>query len=427
MKGNPSGRADFQAPRGTRDILPDQIPLWERLDREARSLFRLHGFREIRPPLFEETSLFARSIGEATDIVEKEMFTVEREGSSYTFRPEGTAGVVRAYLEAGLHKTRPFQKLFYIGPMFRYERPQKGRERQFHQIGIETLGSLDPFLDAEAVHVAASFFERLGLGNLEVRINSMGDLQDRDRFREILRRFLAPRISQYCAQCRARFDRNVFRVLDCKVAADAARNREAPSIMECLGPETAAHFERVRSALGALGRAAAVDPRTVRGFDYYTRTVFEIHDPSLGARSALCGGGRYDGLIQSLGGPDLGAVGFAIGITGTLLALEDRGLAEGPGAEKVQVFVAAREDADRLQALEMAASLWKEGVSADFTHEDGRSLKSQLRAANGLGALVVLIASPTLVAVKSMGTGAQIDLPASEPRRVVDEVKRLLA
>ena len=427
MKGNLSGKVVFQAPRGTRDVLPDEISLWERVEGEARALFRVHGFREIRPPLFEETLLFARSIGEATDVVEKEMFTVEREGSSYTFRPEGTAGVVRAYLEAGLHKTRPFQKLFYIGPMFRYERPQKGRERQFHQIGIETLGSLDPFLDAEAIHIAASFFERLGIRDLEVRINSMGDSEDRDRYRELLRKFLAPKIAQYCAQCRARFERNVFRVLDCKVPEDAQRSAGAPSILESLGPVAAGHFERVRAALGALGRAVAVYPRTVRGFDYYTRTVFEIHDPQLGARSALCGGGRYDRLIQTLGGPDLGAVGFAIGVTGTLIALESRKLAQDAGTQKIQVFVAVKEESDRLQALRLAAALWREGISTEYVHEDGKSLKSQLRAADGLGTGVVLIASPTLIGVKSMSTGSQFDVPASDLGRVVDEVKKLLA
>ncbi len=417
----------YKAPRGTRDILPQDLPLWDWIESNARRLLEIHGYREIRPPLFEETALFARSIGEVSDIVEKEMFTVKREDSSYSFRPEGTAGVVRAYLEANLHKTRPFQKFYYFGPMFRYERPQKGRERQFFQIGIEALGSMDPYLDAESIHLAASFFESLGIQDLEVRVNSMGDRVDRDRYRETLREFLAPQIQSYCEQCRTRFERNAFRVLDCKVPGDIEKNKKAPSILESLGPETKSHFEQVQTALKALGRSFRIDPGTVRGLDYYTRTVFEIHDPSLGARSALCGGGRYDGLIQELGGPELGAVGFAIGVSGTLIALESRKITSPLLPKSIQVFVLVKEEGNRVDAFRFCDRLRKAGISADFVHEDGKSVKSQLRAADSVGASLALFVSSSTIGVKSLSSGDQIDLPAEDFDRVLQEVKQRLS
>lgn len=420
---NPS----FRAARGTRDILPDEIPLWDWVEGAARELFRRAGYREIRPPLLEETELFTRSIGEVTDIVEKEMFTVKREDSSYTFRPEGTAGVVRAYLEAGLHRTKPFQKFFYIGPMFRYERPQKGRERQFFQIGIEALGSLDPFLDAEAIDLAASFFETLGIRGLEIRVNSMGDAVDRERYRETLKAFLAPQIASYCEQCRTRFQRNVFRVLDCKSPADIEKNKRAPSILASLAPETAAHFESVKQALAAMGREVRVDPGTVRGLDYYTRTVFEIHDPTLGARSALCGGGRYDKLIAELGGSDLGAVGFAIGVTSTLIALESRKLSPPARAAALQAYLIVGEGGSRLEAMKLAQTLRAAGIAAEYPHEDGKSLQSQLRAANGLGVPIVVFCTPRLWGVKSMANGQQFDVPVGDPAKLVAQVRDLLA
>ncbi|HET6201818.1 MAG TPA: histidine--tRNA ligase [Planctomycetota bacterium] len=399
-----------RAPRGARDLLPDEVLEHEGVERAARDLFRTAGYREIRPPLFEETALFARSIGEATDIVEKEMFTVVREGDSYTFRPEGTAGVVRAYLEASLPKDRPLRKFFYVGPMFRYERPQKGRERQFDQVGIEALGSLDPLLDAEAIHLAASFFERVGLPEVEVRINSMGDGADRDSYREKLRAFVAARLEEYCETCRSRFERNVFRVLDCKNERCRAISSKAPAILDSLSPENLRHFESVRRGLDAVGRKAAIDPQIVRGFDYYTRTVFEVHLPSLGARSALCGGGRYDHLIEELGGPSLGAVGFAIGVSPTLLAVRERaGTPPGP-ARELDLFVACAGEETREAAFALVDRVRREGIASDLDHE-GKSLKGQLRLANRLGARALLVLGGEEVA---RGRGRLRDLSKGE-------------
>ena len=314
-----------------RDVLPGDMAAWEALEAAARRQARLRGYREIRPALLEETELFTRSVGEVTDIVEKEMFTVVRGDTSLTLRPEGTAGIVRAYLEAGYAKTNPIQRLFNLGPMFRYERPQKGRERMFTQFDVEVLGSLDPRLDAEVVHLAVSFFEDLGLGGLEVRLNSMGDGDDRDRYRDAVRAFLAPNIEEHCELCRTRFERNVLRVLDCKNPECVKLHEGAPHIVDFLGDENREHFETVQELLRSLDRNVQVDPGIVRGLDYYTRTVFEIHFPELGTRSALCGGGRYDHLMRDLGGPDLGAVGCAIGFSPTFLALEAQGVRPGSG------------------------------------------------------------------------------------------------
>ncbi|MCC7011598.1 MAG: histidine--tRNA ligase [Planctomycetes bacterium] len=378
-----------------RDVLPAEIPLWERLEHEARHLARVFGFREIRPPLLEQTTLFIRSVGEVTDIVEKEMFTVPRgdadkgEGS-LTLRPEATAGIARAYVEAGFAKTAPLQKLFTVGPMFRYEKPQKGRERQFTQFDCECIGSLDPRLDAELIHMAAQFFERLGITGIEVRLNSLGDGDDRDRFREAVRAYVAPQLGERCELCRSRFERNVLRVLDCKNPQCVELNRGAPKLLDFLSAANREHFDAVRRALEAVGRSTVVDPGIVRGLDYYTRTIFELHYPKLGARSALCGGGRYDHLVRDLGGPDLPAVGFAIGFTGALIVLQESGLASSIQAPPVDVYVVAASPGLEADVMALAQLLRDGGLSAIFDVE-GRSVKSQFKAANTAGHPLVAV------------------------------------
>ena len=381
------------APRGFKDLLPADLARWRRLEELAHRLARARGYREIRPPLLEETELFLRSVGEVTDIVEKEMFTFERAEHSFTLRPEGTAGVVRAYLEAGWAKTAPFQKLYYLGPMFRYERPQKGRERQFTQFGVECIGSLDPRLDAEAIALAARFFEELGIRGIEVRVNSMGDGDDRDRFREAVREHVGARLERYSEDSQARFTRNVLRILDSKDPRDVELNADAPKLIDYLSDENRAHFDAVQQALADLGIDARVDPSIVRGLDYYTRTVFELHFPELGARSALCGGGRYDRLVEELGGPSLGAVGFAIGFTGTLIALEAQGLAAELVEEPVDVYVAVAEPELAGEALVVAEELRAAGLSAVFDAE-GRRLKAQLKSAGKGGHPLAVILGP---------------------------------
>jgi histidyl-tRNA synthetase len=417
----------YRAPRGFRDVLPEEIPAWEALEAAADRLARLRGYREIRPALLEETELFTRSVGEVTDIVEKEMFTIEREGGSLSLRPEGTAGIARAYLQAGYAKTAPVQRLYHVGPMFRYERPQKGRERMFTQFDVEALGSRDPRLDAEVIHLAAGFFEELGLKGLEVRLNSMGDGADRDRYRDAVRAFLLPTIDQHCDLCRARFEKNVLRVLDCKNPECKELNAGAPKLLDFLSDENRAHFDTVRRCLDGLGRAVLIDPGIVRGLDYYTRTVFEVHYPELGARSALCGGGRYDHLLRDLGGPDLGAVGFAIGFTATLIALQELGLSPGGASAPPAAYVAAAGDGLEREVFLLAEELRAGGVSAVFDTE-AKSLKAQMKAAGKGGHRLALLLGPEelergVVQVKDLAGGEQRAVPRD---RLVDEVRAFL-
>jgi histidyl-tRNA synthetase len=425
-------RRQFRAPRGIRDVLPDEIPAWRLLEDTARELALLRGYREIRPALVEEVELFTRSVGAVTDIVQKEMFTLQKGESQLALRPEGTAGIVRAYLEAGLDRSAPVQRLFHVGPMFRYERPQKGRERMFTQFDVEVLGSLDPRLDAEVIQLAASFFERLGLTGLEVRVNSMGDGDDRARWREAVRAFLAPTIAEHCELCRERFERNVLRVLDCKNPRCKELNAGAPQMIEYLAPENQAHFAHVQQLLERLGRKVVVDPGIVRGLDYYTRTVFEIHAPAIGARSAICGGGRYDHLVAELGGPELGAVGFAVGFTSTLVLLRELGLLEKVVEVPAEAYlVLAGGDADvtsgvfKRLVFELAEELRAAGVSCVYDVE-ARSLKSQMKQAGKGGHPFAVLLGPDelarpggVVQLKDLATGEQVEVARGElPARI---------
>jgi histidyl-tRNA synthetase len=405
-----------------RDVLPEQMPAWEWLEATARRLAGLGGYREIRPPLLEETDLFIRSVGEVTDIVEKEMFTLRKGDNSLTLRPEGTAGIARAYVQAGYPKRAAVQKLFTIGPMFRYERPQKGRERQFTQFDVEAIGSLDARLDAEVIDLAAGFFEALGIpkDQIEVRINSMGDGEDRERYKDAVRAFLAPEMDSRCELCRSRFERNVLRVLDCKNPECARLNAAAPRILEFLSAANREHFEDVQRHLtGDIGRAAvAVHSDIVRGLDYYTRTVFEVHHPPLGARSALCGGGRYDHLVRDVGGPDLGAVGFAVGFSSTLIVLEQLGLIDALPVRSADVYVVATEASLKGEVLALAAELRRGGLSAVFDSEN-KSLKAQMRAAGSGGHALAAILGPDeiqagSVQLKHMQSGVQSEVPRDE-------------
>jgi len=410
-----------------RDVLPDEVPAWERLEGAARSLAARCGYREIRPPLLEDTDLFIRSVGEVTDIVEKEMFTLQKGDNSLTLRPEATAGIARAYVQAGWAASAPVQKLFAIGPMFRYERPQKGRERQFTQFDVECIGSADPRIDAEVIDLAAGFFEELGIRGLEVRLNSMGDGEDRDRYREAVRAFLAPRMSERCDLCRSRFERNVLRVLDCKNPRCRELNEGAPHLVDFLSPANREHFDAVRGHLEAIGRQSVLDPGIVRGLDYYTRTIFEVHFPELGARSALCGGGRYDHLVRDLGGPDVPAVGFAVGFSSTLLVMQELGLLAGLVAAPAEVYVAAADAGSRNEVFRIAAELRAAGIATVFDCED-RSLKSQLKAAARAGHPLVVVLGPDELAagtaqLKDMGRREQTDVPRGV---LVDRVRAAL-
>ena len=403
----------LKAPLGTEDILPVQAALWQRLEAIAREVFARWGYGEIRTPILEFTSLFVRSIGEATDVVEKEMYVIGEGDDSLALRPEATASVVRAYLQANLHKVRAFQKFYYIGPMFRHERPQAGRRRQFHQMGIEAIGSLDPLLDAEVVTVACELFGAFGLSGFRVRLNSIGTPTSRRGYRELIRERLGRQAEALCPDCRRRLERNVFRILDCKRPACVEITRNLPAILHHLPEDEREHFRRVCSALRSAGVEFEEDPYLVRGFDYYTATVFEITHRALGAQDALCGGGRYDNLVADLGGPPLGAVGFAIGVERVLMALRESGQAEE--RPRLDVFVATVGGDVRPAAFTHLVALRRAGLRAEADYE-GRSLKAQMRSANKLGARFVLIvgedeARQGVFRLRNMATAEEKVLP----------------
>jgi histidyl-tRNA synthetase len=408
----------FQVPRGTQDILPDRTGRWQAVEARARDVSERYGYREIRTPIFEATELFQRGVGETTDIVAKEMYTfADRKGRSLTLRPEGTAGVMRALVENGLLQPGRVHRLWYLGPMFRYDRPQAGRYRQFHQWGAECVGSASPAADVEIILLLVDFFASLGLGSLAVRLNSVGHAGCRPAYQERLRQYLAPHLETMCADCRVRFEKNPLRVLDCKVPHDVEIARGIPSILDSLCDDCRTHFDAVQAGLAAQGVAFELDPKLVRGLDYYTRTAFEVHDPNRGAQSALGGGGRYDGLVEDVGGPSTPGVGFSVGIERVLIALEEQGTLPDETAPLVAV---ARLGGAAVDAA--AATLVRElrrtfRVVADFESEKG--LGAQLKSADRAGAAVAVIVgedelAANEVTLKDLKTGAQERVPKTE-------------
>ena len=391
----------FQALRGTTDILADDVSRWSAVEQTARRLACTYGYQEIRTPILEDAGLFLRSIGETTDIIQKEMFRFEdRGGHEVVLRPEGTAAVVRAYLEHHLHKTQGFSKLFYLGPMFRAERPQAGRFRQFHQYGVEAIGSASPWIDVEAILLCLHILRECGVTEAVVWLSSMGCRDDQQRSATRLRELLAPERSALCQECQARFDRNIFRLLDCKNpnCQQLARrqlsklgHREGfPVTPFLLCDECAAHFDTVRQGL----REAQVpfdDSRIfARGLDYYTRTVFEVRAKGLGAQDAVAAGGRYDHLVEELGGPSLGAVGFAAGIERVLLAAASRPEHSSTPDAREGVYVAIVPPAPLAEGFRLVQRLRERGTQAIMGY-DGKSLKAQLREADQAGCQLVAI------------------------------------
>jgi histidyl-tRNA synthetase len=419
----------IRSAQGTEDVLPTQWAYWRRLYDAARSTFERYGYGEIRTPVFEDTRLFIKGTGETTEIVEKQMYTIARgDDASITLRPEGTPAVIRAYLQANLHKQDLFQKLYYAGPMFRYERPQRGRLRQFHQLGIEAIGGASPLLDAETISVAIDLFAEVGLTRHTTYINSMGCPECRPAMREHVRGILADRSDELCEEHRERYETNVFRVLDCKKEGCRRVSEDVPPVTDLLCPACADHFAQVRDALGAAGVAFEVDPHLVRGLDYYTRTVYEIKHPGLGARDTICGGGRYDALVEMLGGPSIPCVGFALGAEPALLAMEaELGESEESGV-RPDVYVIAFGDEVRGECFALAEELRRAGISADMDFGD-RSPRAQMRAANRCGAPVCVLLGPdelerSEATVKDMGEGGGQE---SVPRgSVVEAVRKLL-
>jgi len=404
--------------QGTEDLLPGQWGHWRRLSAAARRVFELYGYGEIRTPVFERTPLFVKGTGETTDIVQKQMYSIPTgEDESITLRPEGTPPVLRAYLEHNLHKQEPFQKLYYIGPMFRRERPQKGRLRQFHQLGVEVVGSDSPLVDAETIILAAAVYREVGLKGFEVWVNSIGCAACRPAFRDAIREVLRARLDELCGDCRNRLDRNVLRVLDCKNEGCRQVVADLPVMAEFLCAPCAEHYGAMKSALAEAGVEFGEDPHLVRGLDYYTRTVYEIKHAGLGARDTICGGGRYDDLVELLGGPHVPCVGFAMGAEATILAMESElGPAEDSAVQAHAYVVHFGDDTRTLaECFALVQELRGAGIVAAMDFE-GRSGKAQMRAANKLGAaLCLLIGSNELergeVTLKDMADGRQWAVP----------------
>ncbi len=408
--------------KGTNDIIEDSY-VWEWAEDRLRNVSKNFGFSEIRTPIFEATELFKRGVGTDTDIVQKEMYTFEDKGGrSITLRPEGTAPVMRAFVEHSLDSQGLPQKLFYIGPMFRYEKPQAGRLRQFHQYGAELIGSSRPEADVEIIVLAVETLKALGLKEFKLKINSTGCEKCRPKYKEALREYYKPLFPKLCNDCQVRYDRNILRLLDCK--RDAQYAKSAPIILDYLCDECKEHFNRVKELLNALGVDYEVDPTIVRGLDYYTRTVFEITSTSLGAQDAIAGGGRYDHLIEELGGRTTPSVGFAMGMERIMIALERE--KKLPNKPSPQVYVVAVEDEQRPHALGIAFELSKEFIVE--TDVMGRKMKAQFKNASKLGARYVIVVGEEEVksgiyTLKNMFDGSQVKLPLSEIKRKLKEEK----
>lgn len=399
----------IQALRGTRDILPDEAGYWQQVESVAREILLKAAYQEIRTPIFEQTDLFERGIGEATDVVGKEMYTFKDRGErSITLRPEGTAGVVRALIEHNLTAQGGVQRLWYVGPMFRYERPQAGRQRQFHQLGVEVLGSPSPRADAEAIAIATDILQALGLNRLHLNLNSIGSPEDRQRYRTALVEYLTPYKDDLDADSQDRLTRNPLRILDSKDGRTQAILESAPSILDQLSPESQARFAQVQHLLNALEIEYELNPRLVRGLDYYTHTVFELQSDALGAQATVCAGGRYDGLVAELGGPDTPAIGWAIGLERLILLLQQ---IQPMPPTPVDVYMVSRGEVAEAQAFVLAQRLRRHGLAVELDLS-GSAFGKQFKRADRSGARVCVILGDTeaenhTVQLKSMTTGEQ--------------------
>ncbi len=410
----------IQIPRGTQDILPGEVELWQYIENKARDVCRRYNYHEIRTPIFEHTELFLRSVGDTTDIVQKEMYTFEDRGNrSLTLRPEGTAAVVRSYVEKKLfgQASQPV-KLYYNGPMFRYERPQSGRMRQFVQFGVEALGSADPAIDAEVLALVIGLFTELGLENVTLVLNSLGDKASREAHRHALIDHFKGNIDEFCSDCQQRLEKNPLRILDCKKDREHPLMNAAPSILEYLNEESKTYFEQVKAYLDRLGIAYVVDPTLVRGLDYYNHTAFEVmaDGDGFGAITTLCGGGRYTGLVEDLGGPATPGIGFAFSIERVIMALKAQGnvsLSE----QALDCYLISLGEEAKKKNVELLYALRSAGISADIDYLD-KKMKGQLKAADRLNARFTAILGEDELAqgqinVKNMETGEQQQLELS--------------
>jgi histidyl-tRNA synthetase len=414
----------LRAVKGMKDILPDEISKWQRLEHAFRARAERYGFREARFPIVEPTALFVRSIGENTDIVEKEMYTfTDRGDKSLTLRPEGTASSVRAYIQHNVQAIEPVTKWYYVGPMYRRERPAKGRYRQFYQAGIEVFGDAGPYVDAEVIDMVVGFISSLGITEVEVLVNSIGGPETRANYREALLAYLEPYRAELCGDCQRRMDANPLRVLDCKVPRCTEIAADAPLILSHLTDEDRAHFDGLQETLTRLGTPYRVDGSLVRGLDYYTRTLFEVlgKGEGLGAQNALLGGGRYDQMVKNLGGPDTPAIGFAMGLERLLMAM--------PGEEQpahIDVFIVAAQASVRSEAAVLGRELRDAGLRVESDLRGG-SLKSQLRRADKMNARIAMILGESevengVVQLKDLKAKTQDEVPRANAAERVNAI-----
>jgi histidyl-tRNA synthetase len=398
--------------KGTKDILPQEVSLWHKMEENALRIFSNAGYKEIRTPIFEATELFARGVGDTTDIVNKEMYTFEKSERSLTLRPENTAGVVRSYIENGMHRLSAPVKLWYKGPMFRYERPQAGRQRQFHQVGVEMFGVKEPTADAEVIELATSYLKSLGLNDLEVEINSLGCPKCREEFKTKLKTALKPYFDELCEDCQNRYEKNPLRLLDCKVTT-CKEIFDKPEIKEIIQgdficPECSEHFNELKSYLDILGIKYTVNKLLVRGLDYYNRTVFEIKSNNLGSQNAVCGGGRYDSLVGNLGGVDTPAIGFAMGMERLY------SLIEKVEEEKLNGYVVST---NKQEALKLVKYLRDNNKSVDFDFS-GKKFAKQMEKASKVANYALILGedeiSAGMVSIKDLSTSEQVTIPREE-------------
>ena len=419
----------IQATRGTRDILPDEIGYWQRIEAIARDILARSAYQEIRTPIFEQTDLFERGIGEATDVVGKEMYTfTDRGDRSITLRPEGTAGVVRSYIEHGMHALGGVQRLWYTGAMFRYERPQAGRQRQFHQLGVEVLGSGDVRADAEVIAIASDILQSIGLKDLTLQLNSIGDADDRQRYRAALVDFLTPFKDKLDPDSQTRLTRNPLRILDSKDQNTQAILENAPSILDHLSPESQTRFEKVRSLLQDLGISCNINSRLVRGLDYYTHTVFEIQSDHLGAQATVCAGGRYDGLVSQLGGAETPAVGWAMGLERLVILLQQL---DQTKSSAIDFYVVSRGEKPEAHALKLTQSLRREGFKVELDLS-GSAFGKQFKRADRSGAAACLIlgdseAETETVQIKWLKSGEQSAIAQADLLNNLDELRQQIS
>lgn len=401
-------------PKGTADVVPSKSYMWHTVEKIVSESAQQYGFKEIRIPTFEDTGLFVRSVGETTDVVQKEMYTVSAAGdSTFTLRPEGTAGVMRAMLENGVMNEGFPQKVYYILSCFRHENVQAGRLREFHQFGCEMVGSASPRADAEVISLAKSVLDRVGLQNIKLNINSIGCPECREKYRQALREYFEPHRDELCRTCQDRLEKNPMRIIDCKSAEDQAIAKDAPVILDYLCDDCKEHFEKLKEYLGDMNIAFKVNPRIVRGLDYYTRTVFEFITTEIGAQGTVCGGGRYDGLIEELGGAKTPALGFGMGLERLLLVMQKQGC-DFMEEKTCDLYIATMGENAVKKALSMVSALRDEGFFVEYDLVE-RGLKPQMKYADKIGAKFVIVLGDNEIEsgeakLKNMATGDQTDI-----------------